>query len=231
MVHILLIDDDADLGTMLTDVFKREGIKLSHEEDGKAGLKTATSESFDLILLDIMLPEIDGLQVLKQLRAAEIETPVLMLTARGDDVDRVVGLELGADDYLPKPFYPRELVARVRALLRRAKGKSGLAIVEHLRHAGFELDITNAEARCDGQALTLTPTEFEVLRQLVMHHGQLVTKESLSNHVLGRQLGPFDRSLDVHISNIRKKLPSKPERIQTVRGRGYRITEPELQEV
>lgn len=230
MVHILLIDDDLDLGSMLTDVFMREGIKVTHVEDGKAGLARASSESFALILLDIMLPEIDGLQVLKQLRQSGVETPVLMLTARGDDVDRVVGLELGADDYLPKPFYPRELIARVKALLRRSKSQDNKPVVEKLRFAGFELDLTNATALCDDAELTLTPTEFEVLRQLVMHHGQLVTKEMLSAQVLGRQLGPFDRSLDVHISNIRKKLPTHPDRIQTVRGRGYRVMEPELLE-
>lgn len=230
MVHILLIDDDVDLGNMLTDVFAREGIKITHVEDGKAGLAKATSDPFALILLDIMLPEIDGLQVLKQLRQSGVETPVLMLTARGDDVDRVVGLELGADDYLPKPFYPRELIARVKALLRRSKNQDSKPVVETLRFAGFELDITNANASCDGEALVLTPTEYEVLRQLVMHHGQLVTKEMLSAQVLGRQLGPFDRSLDVHISNIRKKLPTHPDRIQTVRGRGYRVMEPELLE-
>ena len=226
-MNVLLIDDDADLGTMLTDVFARESIRLTTVEDGKAGLNKATEGKFSLILLDIMLPEMDGLQVLKHLRQSGIETPVLMLTARGDDVDRVVGLELGADDYLPKPFYPRELVARVKALLRRSKKGDGMPMVEKLRYAGFELDTVNAEAVCDGKALTLTPTEFAVLRQLMMHHGQLVTKESLSTQVLGRQLGPFDRSLDVHISNVRKKLPSHPDRIQTVRGRGYRLLEPE----
>ena len=133
MVHILLIDDDVDLGNMLTDVFAREGIKITHVEDGKAGLAKATSDPFALILLDIMLPEIDGLQVLKQLRQSGVETPVLMLTARGDDVDRVVGLELGADDYLPKPFYPRELIARVKALLRRSKNQDSKPVVEMLR--------------------------------------------------------------------------------------------------
>ncbi|EGN75533.1 response regulator [Idiomarina sp. A28L] len=230
MVHVLLIDDDADLGAMLTDVFAREGIRLTAVEDGKIGLDTATEGSFSLILLDIMLPGMDGLQVLKQLRQSGIETPVLMLTARGDDVDRVVGLELGADDYLPKPFYPRELIARVKALLRRSKGADSAKVIETIRFAGFELDTVNAVANCDGEKLTLTPTEFEVLRQLVTHHGQLVTKESLSNHVLGRQLGPFDRSLDVHISNVRKKLPAHPDRIQTVRGRGYRVMEPEILE-
>ncbi len=226
MANILLVDDDVELSNMLQEVVRREGWKLSVRHDGKEGLKAAIEEPWDLILLDIMLPEIDGLQVLKQLRQSSVETPILMLTARGDDVDRVVGLELGADDYLPKPFYSRELVARIRALMRRsARSSDEIADVRMIRFAGFELDMHEANASCDGVALTLTPTEFEVLRQLAMHHGQLVTKESLSMQVLGRQLGPFDRSLDVHISNIRKKLPSNPERIETVRGRGYRMVE------
>ena len=231
MAHILLVDDDVELGIMLQEVIRREGWKLSVRHDGKEGLKAAVEEPWDLILLDIMLPEIDGLQVLKQLRQSSVETPILMLTARGDDVDRVVGLELGADDYLPKPFYPRELVARIRALIRRsARSNADTPDMKVVRFAGFELDMHEAVASCDGKALTLTPTEFEVLRLLATHHGQLVTKESLSMQVLGRQLGPFDRSLDVHISNIRKKLPSKPERIETVRGRGYRMIEMESNE-
>lgn len=224
MTHILLVDDDVELGGMLQEVMSREGWKVSVRHDGKAGLSAATEETWDLILLDIMLPELDGLQVLKQLRQSGIETPILMLTARGDDVDRVVGLELGADDYLAKPFYPRELVARVRALMRRtARSTTDKVNVQTIRFAGFELDMLESVATCDGETLTLTPTEFDVLKQLATHHGQLVTKESLSMQVLGRQLGPFDRSLDVHISNIRKKLPSHPERIETVRGRGYRM--------
>ncbi|HLV47965.1 MAG TPA: response regulator transcription factor [Aliidiomarina sp.] len=231
MANILLVDDDVELGNMLQEVIRREGWKFSVRHDGKEGLKAAVEEPWDLILLDIMLPEMDGLQVLKQLRQSSVETPILMLTARGDDVDRVVGLELGADDYLPKPFYPRELVARIRALMRRsARNSDDATDMQTVRYAGFELDMHEGEATCDGEAITLTPTEFEVLRQLATHHGQLVTKESLSMQVLGRQLGPFDRSLDVHISNIRKKLPSQPERIETVRGRGYRMVEIETKE-
>ncbi|MCC5854788.1 MAG: response regulator transcription factor [Idiomarina sp.] len=230
MTHILLIDDDVELCGMLKEVLTAEGWQLTMRHDGKEGLNAATEGDYDILLLDIMLPGMDGLQVLRHLRQSSIETPVLMLTARGDDVDRVVGLELGADDYLAKPFYPRELIARVRALLRRSK-KSGISEeVRVLRFAGIELDTHEAVAVCDGLKLELTPTEFEVLRQLVTHHGQLVTKESLSMQVLGRQLGPFDRSLDVHISNIRKKLPTKRDRIQTVRGRGYRIAEVNEQE-
>ncbi|RTE85876.1 MULTISPECIES: response regulator transcription factor [Gammaproteobacteria] len=228
MTSILLIDDDIELCEMLTQVLTREGWKITTANDGRAGLERATSQPWDIVLLDIMLPHIDGLQVLKQLRQSDVDYPVLMLTARGDDVDRVVGLELGADDYLPKPFYPRELVARIRALLRRQQrnnSKSDDTEVQSLRFAGFKIDTKECTASCDNHDLVLTPTEFEVLRQLMTHHGQLVTKESLSMHVLGRQLGPYDRSLDVHVSNIRKKLPQAPERIETVRGRGYRMVE------
>lgn len=225
MTHILLVDDDVDLGSMLTEYLAKDGMQLTVEQDGEAGLKTATEGEFDLILLDIMLPKIDGLQLLKKLRERQIHTSVIMLTARGDDVDRVVGLELGADDYLAKPFYPRELVARIKALLRRSRAANAVPMEEKLIFSGFEMDTVGAEVTCDSKTLDLTPTEFDILRCLLTHHGQLVTKESLSTLALGRQLGPFDRSLDVHISNIRKKLPSRPERIQTVRGRGYRVEE------
>lgn len=225
MANILLIDDDVDLGSMLREYLARDGMQLTTAEDGEEGLDVASNGDFDLILLDIMLPKIDGLQLLKKLRQREINTSVLMLTARGDDVDRVVGLELGADDYLAKPFYPRELVARIKALLRRSRTSKTVPTEEKLHFAGFVMDSAAAEVNCDQQSLVLTPTEFDILRCLLTHHGQLVTKESLSNLALGRQLGPFDRSLDVHISNIRKKLPNRPERIQTVRGRGYRVAE------
>ena len=225
MAHILLIDDDVDLGSMLTEFLAKDGMQLTTAEDGEQGLKVATEGQFDLILLDVMLPKIDGLQLLKKLRERQIQTSVLMLTARGDDVDRVVGLELGADDYLAKPFYPRELLARIKALLRRSRGSNTLPTDEKLVFSGFSMDTVAAEVSCDDEPLELTPTEFDILRCLLAHHGQLVTKESLSNLALGRALGPFDRSLDVHISNIRKKLPSRPERIQTVRGRGYRVEE------
>jgi len=184
-------------------------------------LQRALSGSYDLILLDVMLPGIDGFQLLQRLRQQLRSTPVLMLTARGDDEDRVQGLELGADDYLPKPFNPRELVARVKALLRRTPNTS--VRPEPLEYAGFHVNPLQNEVRCDEQLLELTPTEFDILRALVQGKGQVVSKDQLSVAALGRQLAPFDRSLDVHISNIRKKIDHNPERIQTVRGRGYRL--------
>lgn len=221
MSKLLLVDDDAELSSMLEQILTKEGFQLTLAADGETGLERALSGSYDLILLDVMLPGIDGFQLLQRLRQQARSTPVLMLTARGDDDDRVAGLELGADDYLPKPFYPKELVARVKALLRRTPHTSMRP--EKSEHAGFTIDPAQNEARCDDTLLELTPTEFDILRTLVRAHGEVVSKDALSVTALGRSLAPFDRSLDVHISNIRKKLPTDPERIQTVRGRGYRI--------
>ncbi|RUO79952.1 DNA-binding response regulator [Idiomarina tyrosinivorans] len=224
MTHnVLLIDDDAEMSAMLTELLRREGVELTCVEDGETGLEKALRGDFELILLDVMLPGIDGMQLLQRLRQQHRDTAVLMLTARGDDEDRVMGLELGADDYLPKPFNPRELVARVKALLRRAPNTT--VINETLKFSGFALDPTRAEVTCDEAELILTPTEFDILRALMQQPGQLVSKDQLSVAALGRKLAPFDRSLDVHISNIRKKLPARSERIQTVRGRGYRLVE------
>lgn len=221
MTKILLVDDDAELSTMLEQILTREGYQLTLAADGEIGLQRALSGSFDLVLLDVMLPGIDGFQLLQRLRQQARSTPVLMLTARGDDDDRVAGLELGADDYLPKPFYPKELVARVKALLRRSPNTS--VKPEPTEHAGFHINPLQNEARVDDVVLELTPTEFDILRVLVQGAGQVVSKDQMSVAALGRQLAPFDRSLDVHISNIRKKIPNYPERIQTVRGRGYRL--------
>ncbi|WP_404400679.1 response regulator transcription factor [Idiomarina seosinensis] len=221
MHSVLLIDDDHEMSEMLTELLQREAIDVAVADDGVKGLELALKGTYELILLDVMLPGIDGMKLLQRLRQQHRDTAVLMLTARGDDEDRVMGLELGADDYLPKPFNPRELVARVKALLRRTANTHVTS--EKLNFSGFELDPEKAEVRCDGQPLVTTPTEFDILCCLMQQAGQMVSKDHLSVAALGRQLGPFDRSLDVHISNIRKKLPSHPERIQTVRGRGYRL--------
>lgn len=223
MTKILLVDDDAELSSMLEQVLTKEGYKMTCAGDGETGLQLALNGGYDLILLDIMLPGIDGLQLLQRLRQQHRNTAVLMLTARGDDDDRVTGLELGADDYLPKPFYPKELQARIKALLRRSPGTTVKS--ETLNYAGCMLNPTLNEVTCDKVELTLTPTEFDILRCLMQHAGELVSKDELSVAALGRAMAPFDRSLDVHISNIRKKLPATPERIQTVRGRGYRLIE------
>lgn len=218
---VLLIDDDTEMSVMLTELFKRESVDLDVAEDGVTGLDKALNGDYELILLDVMLPGIDGMQLLQRLRQQHRDTAVLMLTARGDDDDRVMGLELGADDYLPKPFNPRELIARVRALLRRTPNTTMQN--ESLSVCGIVLDPSTTEVRCDEADLTLTPTEFDILRCLMQQAGQMVSKDQLSVAALGRKMEPFDRSLDVHISNIRKKFPTKPDRIQTIRGRGYRL--------
>ncbi|MCA1767603.1 MAG: response regulator transcription factor [Idiomarina sp.] len=218
---VLLIDDDTEMSVMLTELFKRESVDLSVAEDGVSGLDKALNGDYELILLDVMLPGIDGMQLLQRLRQQHRDTAVLMLTARGDDDDRVMGLELGADDYLPKPFNPRELVARVRALLRRTPNTTMQN--ESLNVCGIILDPATTEVKCDEAELILTPTEFDILRCLMQQAGQMVSKDQLSVAALGRKMEPFDRSLDVHISNIRKKFPTKPDRIQTIRGRGYRL--------
>ncbi|RUA00800.1 MAG: DNA-binding response regulator, partial [Candidatus Poseidoniales archaeon] len=172
------------------------------------------------VILDVMLPQEDGLSLCRQLRE-DSQVLVMMLSAVGDETDRIVGLEMGADDYLSKPFNPRELVARVKALLRRTPNTTMQS--EKLDVCGINLDPATTEVHCDGSELILTPTEFDILRCLMQQAGHMVSKDQLSVAALGRKMEPFDRSLDVHISNIRKKLPTKPDRIQTIRGRGYRL--------
>ncbi|MGI2261101.1 response regulator [Shewanella sp. GXUN23E] len=224
MNRILLIDDDLGLSELLGQLLELEGFKLTIAHDGQAGLDLALSCDFDLILLDVMLPKLNGFEVLKALRLNK-QTPVMMLTAKGDEIDRVVGLEIGADDYLPKPFNDRELVARVRAIIRR----SGLSVQELQNPHGqilgdLLLDQSRQEAYCNDKLLVLTATEFSLLYVLANNAGELMTKEVLSEEVLGKKLMPFDRSLDMHLSNLRKKLPPRDDgrpRVKTIRGKGY----------
>jgi two-component system, OmpR family, response regulator CpxR len=227
---ILLIDDDEELCELLADYMKLEGVSMEMVHTGDQGISRALSSEYDLIILDIMLPGMHGLDVLREIRAHS-QIPVVMLTARGEDVDRIVGLELGADDYLPKPFNPRELLARMRAVMRRVTpaqseasddNPPGLVIVGEM-----ELDIGSRTVKCAGETVVLTSVEFDLLEVLLRAAGSTVTKEELSRKVLGRLLSAYDRSVDVHISNIRKKIGScgigseRKERIKTVRGVGY----------
>lgn len=224
MNHLLLVDDDAGLSELLKELLELEGFTLTLAHDGAEGLSKAKTGEFDLILLDVMLPKMNGFEVLKNLRAHK-QTPVLMLTARGDDIDRVVGLEIGADDYLPKPFNDRELIARIRAILRRSQ----LAAVPSSASDGvsvgdLRLDPSRQEAWCLDNLINLTGTEFALLFQLASNAGELVSKDNLSESVLGKRLMPFDRSLDMHLSNLRKKLPERSDgrpRVKTIRGKGY----------
>jgi two-component system, OmpR family, response regulator len=218
--RLLIIDDDQALCGMLDEYLTAEGFAVDCCFDGSAGLDAARGANHDLVVLDVMLPGMTGLEVLRELRKV-VQVPVLMLTARGEDIDRIVGLELGADDYVPKPCNPRELTARVRAILRRAGQSSADG---QLKSGNLELLPAERSARLDGEELRLTSMEFEVLSVLVAHAGRIVSREELSAAAQGRELGRYDRSLDVHVSNLRSKLGPAEDgepRIQAVRGKGY----------
>jgi len=219
--NILLIDDDQELGAMLKDFLAVDHLKLSASNTGEKGLESIATRKFDLLILDIMLPGISGLDVLKRIRQKS-NIPVIMLTARGDDIDRIIGLEFGADDYLAKPFNPRELVARIKAILRRTNHASSND--RQLSLGGIALNARTRVATVDGTALTLTGTEFEILKFLLEAPGEVVSKEQMSERALGRRLLPYDRSIDTHISNLRGKLEragSRNDTIQNQRGVGY----------
>lgn len=223
MNHLLLIDDDLGLSELLAQLLEMEGFELTLAHDGQSGLELALDKDYDLILLDVMLPKLNGFEVLKSLRANK-QTPVLMLTARGDEIDRVVGLEIGADDYLPKPFNDRELVARIKAIIRRSHILPNDKQPSVYEYGDITLDPSRQEVYCQEQLLILTGTEFGLLFEMVQNAGDLISKESLSEKVLNKKLMPFDRSLDMHLSNLRKKLPERMDgrpRVKTIRGKGY----------
>lgn len=228
MAHILLIDDDTELTGLLTEVLQYEGFEISQANDGEAGL-AAVSDEIDLILLDVMMPKLNGMETLKRLRE-KWATPVLMLTAKGEEIDRVIGLELGADDYLPKPFSDRELLARIRAILRRTQNGLAPKNSDAIECQDIQVYPGKQEAYCQGQLLELTTTEFALLTHFVQSPGATLTKEMLSIEVLGKHLAAFDRAIDMHVSNLRKKLPERPDgkaRIKTLRGRGYLMVQEE----
>lgn len=225
MKRILVVDDDIELCELIADYLEAEGFELEAVHDGEDGLRRALSGEHVMIILDVMLPGINGFEVLRRIRAVSA-IPVLMLTARGDDVDRIVGLEMGADDYLPKPFNPRELVARIRAIQRRAAAEAAaMNRQEELLVVGdMELDSAARLVRQGGVAVDLTSVEFSLLEVLLRMAGQVVSRDELSRQALGRQLNSSDRSIDVHISSLRKKLGpigEEQDRIKSVRGIGY----------
>ena len=219
-----MIDDDTGLCELLSEYLSSQGFEIQSVHDGEQGLKLAQANDYALILLDVMLPTLDGFEVLKQLRQTKL-TPVIMLTAKGEDFDRIFGLELGADDYIPKPFNHRELLARVKAITRRIEHINSLNIntTNKLLVNGVTINLAAREASIDENTLTLTGTEYEILALLCKHASQVVSKEQISEEVLGRRLASFDRSIDMHVSNIRKKIAEhiKTERIKTMRGSGY----------
>jgi two-component system response regulator CpxR len=223
-VKLLLIDDDKELTELLGELLELEGFSCDICNDGLSGLSKLEQQAYDLVLLDVMMPGKNGFEVLKELRK-DNQQPVLMLTAKGDEIDRVLGLELGADDYLGKPFSERELLARIRAILRRTQNASPSENNHTLiRHQDLSLSVSKQQAHCDGQELELTSTELLLLQQLLENPGQVLDKEQLNQKVLGKRLQAFDRSLDMHISNLRKKIPPRKDqlpRIKTLRGKGY----------
>ncbi len=218
--RILLIEDDPRLARMVDDYLSGAGFRVTHAPTGRAGLALAQRETFDALVLDLMLPDIDGLDVCREVRA-KAQTPILMLTARGDAMDRVIGLEMGADDYLPKPFEPRELLARLRAILRRAHTP---APANTLTFGRLEIDKDAREIRVDGTARPLTGYQFELLAAMADRAGRVLSRDALFDLVKGETIEAFDRSIDVHISRIRAAIeddPKKPRRVLTVRGTGY----------
>ena len=229
MSKILLVDDDIELTDLLAEVLRLDSFEVEIANNGQDALDKLNS-SHQLVLLDVMMPVLNGIETLKKIRQTS-NVPVMMLTARGEEIDRVLGLELGADDYLPKPFNDRELVARIKAILRRvspsesSQNSTTLSSEENtLEFAGLVLHSGLQQASYKGQDLGLTGSEFALLHKLILRPGQIVSREELSMNVLGKYLSPFDRSIDMHMSNLRKKLPERDNGLpwlKTLRSRGY----------
>jgi two-component system, OmpR family, response regulator CpxR len=228
--RILVIDDDVELSSLVAEYLEPEGFQIEAVADGVRGLERALSNEHLLVVLDVMLPGLNGFDVLRQIRAVS-RIPVLLLTARGEDVDRIVGLEIGADDYLPKPFNPRELVARIRAVLRRTQAVPNPddSIPDVVQVGDIELDPATRTVLQNGQPVELTSVEFNLLHVLLSEAGRVVTREHLVDAVLSRKFSPFDRSIDMHVSKVRKKLGDSEngtDHIKTVRGVGYIFAHP-----
>jgi two-component system, OmpR family, phosphate regulon response regulator OmpR len=220
VTRILLIEDDPRLAELVKNYLDGAGFQVAHAATGGAGIARIGRDEFDALILDLMLPDMDGLDVCQRIRSRS-GTPILMLTARGDAMDRVVGLEMGADDYLPKPFEPRELLARLRAILRRANGQTRSEI---LRFGRLEIDAGALQVRLNGEARVLTSYQFALLLALARHAGRVLSRDALMDLIQSERPEPFDRSIDVHISRIRAAIeddPKKPRRVITVRGAGY----------
>ncbi len=229
--RLLIIDDDTELCEMIQEYLGREGFAVEVVYESIQGLNRALSRGHELVILDVMLPGLDGFEILRRIRRIS-DVPVLMLTARAEEIDRVVGLEIGADDYLPKPFSSRELLARIRAILRRSRGMADpdrSKTISTIVVGDIVLDPGSRSVRCGGTLVTLTSVEFQLAEVLLRHAGHVVKREDLSSMVLGRMLQPYDRSIDTHVSALRKKLgrtEDKQDRIKAVRGCGYVYVRP-----
>lgn len=224
---ILVVDDEAKIVKLTKDYLEKDGFRVISAGDGNTALAMVRRDKPDLVVLDLMLPGMDGWEVCRILRR-ETDIPIIMLTARVEESDQVVGLELGADDYVTKPFSPRTLVARVRAVLRRAQGRLKTPTI--IRTGGFEIDLAGHKVTLEGKPVHLTPNEFKLLAVLAQHPGQVFTREQLIDHLNGAALESFDRSIDSHIKNLRRKLeidPANPRFIETIYGAGYRFMETE----
>jgi two-component system response regulator CpxR len=219
-VRILLIDDDVELCTLLVELLTREDYSTECQHEGKRGLDRALHGGFDLVILDVMLPGLDGFEILRRLRA-ESRVPVLMLTARGEDLDRIAGLEMGADDYLGKPFNSRELVARIRAILRRLEQPPSQA--GPLEVNGVRIDPGTRQVSVNGKKVELTTFEFDILELLMRSAGKVISRDDLMEHLYNRKATPYDRSADMHVSHLRKKLETGQPLIKTIRGAGYQF--------
>ncbi len=218
-MRILIVDDDEELAGLLSELLTREGFRVDMQHDGPKGLAAALGGGYDLMVLDVMLPGMDGFEILRRVRR-ESRLPVLMLTARGEDEDRIIGLELGADDYLPKPFNTRELVARVRAIMRRLEERRpGVKFEVN----GISIDPGTRDVTRDGVPVEVTTFEFDILETLMRAAGRVVSRDDLMEELYGRKATPFDRSVDMHISHLRKKLEGDKPLIKTVRGVGYQF--------
>jgi two-component system response regulator CpxR len=221
-INVLLIDDDAELSALMQEFFSDHNVQLACAYDGEEGLKQAMEGTFDLVLLDVMMPRMEGFEVLRQIRRRSA-VPVIMLTARTEHGDRISGLNAGADDYLPKPFSPDELLARIHAVLRRV-GRGSALKPEALEANGVRLNPGTREVFCDSAPVEVTSIEYDILEFLVRSAGQVVSRDDLTRFLYNRQANPLERALDVHVSHLRKKLESRRTLIRTVRGVGYLFT-------
>lgn len=225
--NILIIDDEKDLIELVRYNLEKEGYHVQGACDGESGLAAAFQDMPDIVLIDLMLPGMDGLEVCRRLRSESRteEIPILMLTAKSAEADRIVGLEMGADDYVTKPFSPRELAARIKAILRRTAPRSPAKDSSILRRGALTIDRNRCDVRCDGRSIELTATEFRLLHMLALHPGRVYSRTDLIDGVLGREVAVVDRTIDVHITSLRKKLAEHEDWIETVRGFGYRFKE------
>lgn len=225
--NILIIDDEKDLIELVRYNLEKEGFRVQGMPDGESGLAAASRELPDIVLVDLMLPGIDGLEVCRRLRSETrtAQIPIIMLTAKSAETDRIVGLELGADDYVTKPFSPRELAARIKAVLRRASAQSPQKSSDIIRRGELTIDLGRREVNCSGKSLELTATEFRLLHVLALHPGRVYSRSELIDGALGREVVVLDRTIDVHITSLRKKMAECGDWIETIRGFGYRFKE------